>query len=159
MTEILSNAGMNDGNQHDAQEFLTHLLNGLNDEYHKVLKNLEKFEEKEAQIAFEKSVKENVNNDNDKDSASLEQNKPQQIGMWGNKSSLATIVRATPSSSDDWETVTNKTNKRAQARLQPKETSKLSADLTPISRIFNGTKYEDYTEKKVTQSGKVIANT
>ena len=119
---------MDDGRQHDAQEFLSFLINGLNDEYVKVMK------------LFKERLKSEEENNGSLRKSSSDNEK--QSGIWGaNISAGKSVVKILKSgeSSDSWEAVTSKGQKRSQARLEPEEVFTTKSDISPISKMFNGT--------------------
>lgn len=149
LKHMLIKADMDDGMQHDAQEFLSSLLNELNDEYNQVLKNLAKFEEL--------SSKEETN--------SAPASNPTVNSTWGAKANLASIVSqpkpAAGSSanqngpiSDEWTSVQTKNSKKIQQRLEPQEISRTQTEVSPISKMFTGMNYIFYVENKSVRNEK-----
>lgn len=152
---------MNDGNQHDAQEFLASLLNGLNEEYVKVLKMYDEWSESSHRGSegglsdmtdSTGALDANNNPVRVSDSNASNQNETHvESPKWGTKStksSLANMIKSSTDNPDQWETVTTKTSKKIQARYEPQETSKTNTEASPISRMFNGMTYTSFEEVK-----------
>jgi len=158
---VLVKAKMDDGRQHDAQEFLSFLINGLNDEYVKVIKLLNEHRKQVLENGDENGDGV-VNGESTKlDSSEIFASADAENNKWGSIKDGKSLVKSLKSteSTDSWEAVTSKTQKRTQKALEPEETMTTKADISPISKMFNGTTaYLIEESTKIEHKGSSYAN-